>query len=90
VPLGVQPDTEYRQCDGALDRHDVLIIFSEGIRRVFETSDEKCAEEEIAVALRDDKTKPAKTMAEKLREVVESHTPARPIVDKSILILRRR
>ena len=90
VPLGVQPDTEYAEFAGGLVRRDVLIIFSEGIRRVFETTEDKSAEEEIATVLRDDMTESAEQVVATLREVVESFTPARPIVDKSILVVRRR
>jgi serine phosphatase RsbU (regulator of sigma subunit) len=90
LPLGAQPDTEFNLCRRHLSAGDLLVALSEGVLQARDRGGLRLGEAAIMTLLRRASHLSAADLAQRIRELVESHCPKRQGLDRTVLVLKRR
>jgi serine phosphatase RsbU (regulator of sigma subunit) len=90
LPLGALPETEFPVWRRRLQAGDVLVAMSEGVLQARDDGGLLLGEAAITTLIRRAAGLPAGELAERIRELVESHCPKRLGLDRTALVLKRR
>ncbi len=89
LPLGTQPEDNYKLARERLAPGDLLIAFSEGVRKAVASVDQSAAEGVLAVAAQRVRRRRAEEIAEHIQDLLETYSPARAADDRSIVVAKR-
>jgi phosphoserine phosphatase RsbU/P len=87
VPLGMFPNASWREETAAVERGDLLCVYSDGITEALNTADEEFGLERLARLLGDD---PPARVCEAVFEAVSAFAGEAPQYDDQTLLLLRR
>lgn len=89
LPLGTQPDDNYRVAKSKLAVGDVLIAFSEGVRKAVAKVEQAEAEEVLASVVQQVRRQRAEEIADHLRDLLETYSPAKAADDRTVVVAKR-
>jgi serine phosphatase RsbU (regulator of sigma subunit) len=90
LPLGADPETAYFTWRRKLLAGDLLIVMSEGILNARDQGGLRLGESPIVTLVRRAGYLPAAELAERIRELVDSHCPMKHGMDRTAVVLKRR
>lgn len=90
LPLGALPETDYPVWQYLLAPGDLLVAMSEGVREARDRGGLRIGESSIATLIRRAAQLSATELSQRIRDLVEDHSPQRPGLDRTVLVLKRR
>jgi len=88
LPLGTQPEDNFRLTKAKLAPGDLLIAFSEGVRKAVAGVEQAVAEEVLAAAVQKCRRQKAEEVAEHIRDLLETYSPAKAVDDRTVVVVK--
>ncbi|MBC8869875.1 MAG: serine/threonine-protein phosphatase, partial [Planctomycetes bacterium] len=85
TPLGTQPDAEYRASHDELASGEVLVVFSEGIKKAVKSKGGRV----LWRLIQRNRERSADELADKFRSFLDRHFDQAAIEDQTVLVVKR-
>lgn len=88
LPLGTQPEDNFQLSRKKLVPGDLLIAFSEGVRKAVAGVEQAEAEKVLAAAVQKFRRRKAEEIAEHIRDLLETYSPAKAVDDRTVVVAK--
>lgn len=90
LPLGSQPETDYKPHRKTLKPGDALLMVSPGVRETLEQDGQPLDVADVAAAMHGTLSAPAEEIVQRMRDFISSRSSEKTLYDHTILVMRRR
>jgi sigma-B regulation protein RsbU (phosphoserine phosphatase) len=88
--LGILPMSSYQESRIAMERGDVLILFSDGVTEAANRADDEFGEERLAALVAGMRDKPAEEIVDAIHKAVTEFTEGAPAADDITVVVAKR